>query len=323
MRNTVLVITSDSDTHADFICPRIQKVGTQIFRFNTDDLDRYEIDFKPAFNHLTLVDNKEGACITGANVKSVWYRRPSSDKNISKPLDEISSRFFRGETKEWVKCITFALKTSFWITAPWILYKARVKTNQLSVAHNVGLIVPNTLITRDRRSVEIFFRQYPNGIIAKSLKLPFVESKDAYHVLRTQEVTEDDLENPSLYICPTIFQEKISVLYELRVVAIGRKLFTFKATIKEKRGLDIRTGGLENVEYTPHSISEEVRRKILLLLNHFNLPFSSMDFLVNQDGKEFFIDLNPNGQWLWLEFSTGVNMSDPFIEMLVSGRMPE
>ena len=47
-----------------------------------------------------------------------------------------------------------------------------------------------------------------------------------------------------------------------------------------------------------------------------------MDLMVDESGKEYFIDLNPNGQWLWLEIETGVTMSDLFIEMLVNGIMP-
>ncbi len=323
MKDVTLVITSDFDTHADFICSRMQETGVQVFRFNTNELDRYEIGLKPDSNQLTLLDCREQESVTETDVRSVWYRRPSSDKKAAEMLDEVGLKFFKGETKEWIKSITFAFGSAFWVTAPWLLYKARVKPNQLSVAHEVGLNVPKTLITRDRRLIETFYHECANGVVVKSLKVPFVESEDTYHVLRTQEVTRDDLENPSLYVCPTIFQEKISVLHELRIVAIGRHLFAFKATMKGGRPLDIRSGELGKVEYTPYSISKDMRDKILGVLNHFNLPFSSMDFLVDQDGKEFFVDLNPNGQWLWLEFLTGVVMSDMFIEMLRSGKIPD
>ena len=322
MRNNVLVITSSFDTHADVICPKIQDSGVRIFRFNTDELERYEIGLIPTTAALSIVDKVEQKRITPREIGSVWYRRPSSDKTIEKSLDDESIKLFKYETKGWVKSITFGFENSFWVTAPWLLYKSRIKSNQLLVAHSVGLNVPKTLITRDSNLVKRFYDECPNGIVAKSLKVPFVESKDVYHSLRTQEITPSDLSDSSLYICPTIFQERISVSYELRVVAIGRRLFAFKVTTKEKCVTDIRASGKDNIEYTPWKISPALSDKILSLLNRFNLPFSSMDLLVDQTGNEFFIDLNPNGQWLWLEYTAGVIMSDLFVEMMISGQMP-
>jgi hypothetical protein len=182
--------------------------------------------------------------------------------------------------------------------------------------------VPRTLITMDCDLVKRFYLECQNGMIAKSLKVPYLESKDVYYTIRVQEISASDITDQSLYVCPTIFQEKISVLYELRIVAIGRRLFAFKATRKKTETLDIRTGGLDNVVYSPCIISTSLSRKIIDLLSRFQIPFSSMDFLVDKDGVEYFIDLNPNGQWLWLEFVTGVIMSDLFIDMLISRRLP-
>lgn len=323
MRPSVLVVTSSFDEHADIMCQKFEDFGAFVFRFDADNLDRYEICLTPTPPFLSLEDKKRQKKILAADVSSVWYRRPSPDRKFDKKLDGDSLKFFRGETKEWVKSITLSLKRAFWVTSPWLLYEARIKSNQLFVANSVGLSIPKTLIGRDQELVKKFFTECPNGMIAKSLKAPYVESKDSYYTLRTQEIMQTDLNDPSLFICPTIFQERISTLYELRVVVIGKRLFCFKAVPKEKTFLDIRTGGLMNVEYAPHEIAPSLSRKIIRLVDYFGLPFSSMDLLVDEDGKEFFIDLNPNGQWLWLEYSTGIVMSDLFAEMMVKGKKPK
>jgi hypothetical protein len=120
-----------------------------------------------------------------------------------------------------------------------------------------------------------------------------------------------------------MFQEKIEAVYELRIVAIGRRLFPFKVVCTKKdRALDIKSHDMKHLQHSPCEISIDLRTKILLLLDQFSLPFSSMDFLVDAQGTEYFVDLNPNGQWLWLELLTGTVMSDTFAKMLVTRKLP-
>ena len=59
-----------------------------------------------------------------------------------------------------------------------------------------------------------------------------------------------------------------------------------------------------------------IREKVLDFLHRQKLIFSSMDFVVTAEGEYFFIENNCNGQWLWLEYLTGVPMSDSFIRLL-------
>jgi hypothetical protein len=324
MKKKVLIITSSYNYHADFLCPKIEKQGIEAFRFDTDKLNRYEIDFRISSDTFFSIRNRCGRkTISKEDIGTIWYRRPSPDKSSDKFMDDDGIRFLRNESKEWIKSITFALKDSFWVVAPWILHESRIKANQLIAAQSFGLNVPRTIITRNRELIRDFFHNSPNGIIAKTLKTQYIESKHYGFTLSTQEINEGDLRDKNLYISPSIFQEKIEAAYELRIVAIGRRLFAFKVrTKKRKKFLDIRVHGLENIEYTPTEISKDLSQKIFGILNHFHLPFSSMDLLVDNTGKKYFIDLNPNGQWLWLELQTGVIISDLFTEMLINQKMP-
>ena len=324
MKKQVLVITSDDDSHADILCPKIEKRGVKVFRFDTDRLSKYEINLRISSDTSFSIKNKRSErMILKENIGSVWYRRPAPDKSSDRFLDDEGVRFLRNESKEWIKSITLVLKDSFWVIAPWVLYESRVKTNQLLVARSFGLSIPRSLITRDKKVIEKFFDECTNGMIAKTLKTQYIESEHYGSTLSTQEICRNDLRDKDLFISPSIFQEKITTSYELRVVAVGRTLFAFRVIPKKGRKfLDIRTHGVENLEYTLVDISQDLSQKICKILDHFQLPFSSMDFLVDESGKEYFIDLNPNGQWLWLEMVTGTIMSDLFVEMLINQKMP-
>lgn len=322
LASMILVLTSTFDEHADILCPRLEGAGASVFRLNTDQWNRYQIGLTTHAEALSLIDQESEHRIVGSDIKSVWYRRPSIDKSHYHELDADSAMFYRGETKELVKSLALALPHAFWVTSPHVLYVAKVKFNQLAVASQAGLWVPKTLITRDAILARAFFDSCPNGIVAKSLKVPYIESAEAYFALRTQTITRADLDDQSLFISPVIFQERIWRTYELRIVAVGRTLFAFKAVSNDAGSTDIRTSGPENIRYTPVDVSSALRVKILEMLRRFDLPFSSMDLLVDEQDREWFVDLNPNGQWLWLDPNTDLGISDAFVQMLASGLMP-
>jgi hypothetical protein len=41
------------------------------------------------------------------------------------------------------------------------------------------------------------------------------------------------------------------------------------------------------------------------LVRSLGLRFCSADLVLTPDGRHVFLDLNPNGQWLWLELEAG------------------
>ncbi len=81
--------------------------------------------------------------------------------------------------------------------------------------------------------------------------------------------------------------------------------------------LDIRSLELRELDHFVYDLSRETKEKILKLVKHYKLHFSALDLLATSDGEEVFLELNPNGQWLWLEIVTGVIMSETFCDLLL------
>lgn len=51
--------------------------------------------------------------------------------------------------------------------------------------------------------------------------------------------------------------------------------------------------------------------------SRFLKKFSSMDFEYTKEKEYYFIENNCNGQWIWFENVTGVDMSSVFIRSLL------
>lgn len=53
-------------------------------------------------------------------------------------------------------------------------------------------------------------------------------------------------------------------------------------------------------------------------MDAFNLMFGAFDFIVTPRNEWVFLEVNPNGQWLWLERSLNLNISQKIVEYLIS-----
>lgn len=53
------------------------------------------------------------------------------------------------------------------------------------------------------------------------------------------------------------------------------------------------------------------------MLKHYGLHFGVFDFIKSKKGEDVFLELNPNGQWLWLELKSGFNITKSVAENLI------
>src|SRR5262249_28368643 len=82
----------------------------------------------------------------------------------------------------------------------------------------------------------------------------------------------------------------------------------------------IEVAGVDHVDYrrvdpytlqhTTIELPENIARGCLSMLQFFGLRFGAFDFLVDDHGDYYFLELNPTGQWLWIEEITGMSISE-------------
>ena len=52
------------------------------------------------------------------------------------------------------------------------------------------------------------------------------------------------------------------------------------------------------------------------MLHRLDLAFYAFDFVISTTGDLYFFEVNPNGQWLWIEQITGMPISKAMAELL-------
>jgi glutathione synthase/RimK-type ligase-like ATP-grasp enzyme len=52
------------------------------------------------------------------------------------------------------------------------------------------------------------------------------------------------------------------------------------------------------------------------------LSFGALDFVLTPDGRFVFLEINPNGQWMWLDDKLGFGITDAVVDWLCAHTDP-
>src|SRR5690606_3834725 len=137
----------------------------------------------------------------------------------------------------------------------------------------------------------------------KPMAQPSLDYREVSYSVETTLMTEDRINSLELIRSqPILLQRYIEKCYELRVTCVGDDIFVATQTLEisaTDAPVDWRTLQMtDSSSFVAGSLPQAVVNKIRVLLRRLNLGFAAMDFAVDQDGNHFFLEVNPNGQWL-------------------------
>lgn len=131
----------------------------------------------------------------------------------------------------------------------------------------------------------------------------------------TRIVSESELEQfEHSRTFPTLLQQFISKQADMRLTVVGDQFFGVQITAPPAV-VDWRAPGVE-LSYQVTGISESLKTKCRKLLRAFGLRFGAFDFAVSTEGELYFLEVNPAGEWAWLDRELGMNIRDAIIDEL-------
>ena len=318
----VLIITkSDDNESVEFVTRAIEERGGTAFRFNTD-LFPTEVKLVAHYGkeskHITLAS--EQGELDLQNVSAIWHRRLSIGAAIPKTLDPQMRGASVGESRATVMGMMASLK-AFRMDELQHIRHAENKQLQLQIASEMGLEVPRTLITNDPDAVMEFANTCENGLVTKMLSSFAIYEDGQERVVFTNPVKPQDLEDMSgLRLCPMTFQEMVPKALELRVTVVGQNVFaaSIDSQSSERATYDWRRDGVGLIEeWRPYQLPEDAEARLIRLMDFFGLNYGAVDFIVTPDGRHIFLEVNPVGEFFWLERSPGLPISKAMADVLL------
>lgn len=314
---TILVLTDPRDVTADLVITALHNRDVRVHRVDTGDF--------PQFLTLTAENGGQGGwsgVLTDAHrqtrieeVTAVYYRRPGPFR-LADGLDDYERRWATQEARMGFGGLVTALPVR-WVNHPHHMAAADYKPAQLAVAARCGLTTPHTLITNEAQTARAFIAAAPNGAIYKPLHVrPYLDT-DTGHLmaLATTPVTAEQITD-AVTGTAHLFQHQIPKDHELRVTTIGRRVFAARIDAhSDAARIDWRTD-YDNLTYTPVTLPDTLTDQLLSLTATLGLAFAAIDLIVTPTGDYVFLEVNPGGQWAWIEAETGLPIAAAIAEYL-------
>ena len=321
MNHKILIITNKKDYTTDFVIRRLHERNINFFRLNTEDFPlKYfsSINISNKKFNIELKSNKES--INFEQIKGIWYRRPVKPLFSEIILSNDDKEFAIRESSEFLNNLWIILDHKNWVSTPNSLRIAERKAYQLKKAVEVGFNIPLTSISND---AELLLDHYIN--LKKQVVVKPISHGDfcngEFAIFTNDLSTSNSLPDFHLaHLSPLILQKKIEKIFDIRTTAFGNAIFSFE--IKHKNNLKILDWRILNpneLEYKQIDTPRIIKEKILNLMNLLGISFGAFDFAYTKSKNWIFLEVNPNGQWAWLEQITGVCMTDSLIDLLLSG----
>ncbi|MEK7193684.1 MAG: MvdC/MvdD family ATP grasp protein [Patescibacteria group bacterium] len=324
MKDAVLILTSAPDVSVNPVIACFEQMDQKYLKFNTETFPRdsqvnLELSDKNLDGMLRIADNP---IISLMEIKSCWYRGTRSPENLS-VLPEGYFKLVKEESTAALWSLYTTLET-FWMNKPVVANRLleHNKFFQLKCASRHGLLVPRTIITNDPKNLLEFCRACGGSIAVKMLKGHlFVDSASGeIYTLYTNRVSEDELRThfESIRIAPVFAQEYIPKKLELRITIVGNNVFTCAIHSQDSTRTqdDWRRYDFGNVRHEQFDLPNEVRDALLKLMKSWDLSFGAIDMILTPEGQYVFLEINPSGQWGWIEELTGMPISRAIAELL-------
>jgi len=254
-------------------------------------------------------------------VHSVYYRRPGRfDLSIHRHDD--LRRFVEAEARQGFGGVLSSLDCT-WVNHPARMADAEYKPCQLKVAAESGLRVPRSHLTNDPRSAKMFAEAVGGMVVDKPLSAHrfWVENGRSF-VLLTSPIQLDSICDPRIGITAHLFQEWVPKHHDVRLTVVGGRFFAVAIDVGGSTAalIDWRANHRCH-RYLVTTVPDEVRAGVRSLLDRLGLVFGALDFSVTEEGEWFFLELNPGGQWGWIEAATGLPIASAIADALEAGSM--
>jgi glutathione synthase/RimK-type ligase-like ATP-grasp enzyme len=309
----ILIISSQSDDHARAVLADLAQIGV--------DAALFDLSSFPNLTHLTMFYEKskrdfnilmpDQVKLHLEDCKVIWWRRPQQFIFHSDITKDSYYRFAYNESYEAFSGLWQALD-AFWINHPTLNEVASHKTYHLHVAQKVGFNIPTTLITNDPEQARSFIAaQGYDRTIYKS----FLATEEEWRETRLLKREELDLIDSVCY-APVIFQEYIPAKVDLRITIVGEEIFA--AAIHSQKTdykVDYRME-MSNTLIEPFQLPEDIKQKLRKYMEVLGLVYGAIDMRLTPENHYVFLEINPGGQWLFIEERTKQPITSSFANLL-------
>ncbi|WP_092105228.1 ATP-grasp domain-containing protein [Pontibacter chinhatensis] len=179
------------------------------------------------------------------------------------------------------------------------LYNPLNKLEQLKLAGELGIKVPNTFIGSSKSQFYNSILKDQQSYITKSIQENILNgSQSTGYDLKVNQVHASELEE---YFFPSLFQENLEKSIEIRSFYLNGKFYSIGmlTSANETCDVDFRSS-IGNLRYCKYTLPDMVENKLHQLMLSLGLNTGSIDLILTNNGEYIFLEVNQTGQFGWV-----------------------
>lgn len=308
-RDGVLIVSERDDLHALMIQDEIRRRGERCFLIASDDLHGAEsVHFycTSAGPPQARIKAACGSMIDPSRFATLWWRRYRPDQSLDDALAPDQRALINNDC---VAALRGALEATFkgrWVSLPSATERASNKPLQLAAAARAGFSIPATLITQSPSALRDFAEP-----LERVIYKPVAGTRGP--LLFTRFLDPDDFPDDTVRSSPTLYQEYVRGTRHLRLNAFGPRCL---ASLIETDALDWRPD--LTVPISHWEVDARLQALVRACLDALSLEMGVFDIKITPENDYVFLEVNPQGQFLFLEGATGAPLARHMADFLLS-----
>lgn len=305
----ILIATHSNNPVSNAIVQLLKKRNHATYVVYTDAICQSATNFLFTFNNGQALLTYNDWQLNLSELGSAWYWRAIVKAQQHAP--DIEREMQKTLWGTWE-----TIDESKWLNHPYHIKRTQNKLTQLRHAHEAGLTTIPSLATN---CTDNLTKYLPNTFVVKMPGKGLLHRGGNLHALYTTPLSKDattKLANPF----PGMYQPFLAKKKEWRVTIIGDKVFSAAIYTGEKAKDDWRLHSHDKnaVQFIAETFPTETAQKCKKLLALLGLRYGAFDFIETKDGDLCFVEVNSNGQFLWLEQNLGFPISEAIADELIA-----
>lgn len=309
----VLIFSQDFEPSTCHVMDWIIYYNYPYIKINVDDAIIEDVFIK-----LTNENSEEGfnfkvrykgKLIELKNINSFWFRRGGLPKFHSKNnLEQLFPESIRNQFYEHLRTEIYAVYRYIYYSIQSVkrcigdIYKSSPnKLRVLHMAKEVGLKIPETIVTINRKDILNFNKEY-EYIISKGIdNIALAQDVEfGRYFSYTELISDEAINNLPETFFPSLLQKNIDKQYELRIFYLVGKFYSMAIFSQddEQTMVDFRKyNQTKPNRCVPYQLPYEIENKLDQLMKNLELETGSIDIIVTKNNEFVFLEVNPVGQF--------------------------
>jgi hypothetical protein len=289
--NELLIFTNSYDATTDILLDRLS--GSSVFRLNFDQIMQYKIRLDGSGFDISDVT---GRTVTSRTVRKAYWRKPFNGDHEEQ---HVCTKYVDAE----MHYVLAELVNFLWADQKLVLvepFSERRTGKLLQLRHASGLfkVPPYEFVVNNAPCAD--------SAVVKSLSNEPIGDR----VLYTTHVRTNDLD----LRYPWFVEQYVAGSHDVTVVFVRGQMFSFSLERDFlKNSIDWREFISPEQKWTPHSLPAYLSAAILKYMEALKLDFGRLDFLLDEQERYWFCEVNPNGQFAWLDLDGEQGLLDAVV----------